>query len=132
MLPEQVAELRRRQYNATVAWLRKAHSDLLMVRVKPDFQIPPHKPGQYTSLGLGYWEPRCPSCQDEVVKPGDEQKLVRRAYSIGCPILDDGGRLLDAEQPQWLEFYIVLVRESEKSQPPALTPRLFMLREGDR
>src|SRR5262249_49756554 len=30
-----------------------------------------------------------------------------------------------------LEFYIVLVRQAEKA-PPALTPRLFMLKEGDR
>ena len=32
----------------------------------------------------------------------------------------------------WLEFYIVLVRKSDKAQPPGLTPRLFLLKEGDR
>jgi len=59
-------------------------------------------------------------------------KLARRSYSISCSVLDEEGRLLDREQVDWLEFYIVLVRESFKTVPPALTPRLFLLREGDR
>src|SRR5205085_8111146 len=79
-----------------------------------------------------FWEPRHPGCQEETVPEADEGKLARRAYSIGCPILDDSGLLLDRDAVDWLEFYVVLVRESEKPQPPALTPRLFMLREGDR
>jgi ferredoxin/flavodoxin---NADP+ reductase len=132
MNPEQIAELRRQKYNATVAWLHKGHSDLMRIRIRPDKPLQLHKPGQYTSLGLGYWEPRYPGCQDEVVKPGEEEKIIRRAYSIGCPILDDYVKLWDNTQADWLEFYIVLVRESDKSQAPALTPRLFMLREGDR
>jgi ferredoxin--NADP+ reductase len=132
MTPEQIAELRQKRYNATVAGLHKAHSDLMMLRVHPDFPLPPHKPGQYTSLGLGNWEPRCPGCQEEVLKPGDEVKLVRRAYSIGCPVLDDRGELLDPDRTDWLEFYIVLVREVSKDHAPGLTPRLFLLQEGDR
>lgn len=131
MTAEQVATLRQR-YNATVVRLRKTHSDLMTIRVRSDFPRPPHLPGQYTSLGLGYWEPRHPGCQDETLKSDEEMKLIRRAYSIGCPMLDDHGQLLDVENTDWLEFYIVLVRESEKSEPPALTPRLFLLREGDR
>jgi ferredoxin--NADP+ reductase len=39
---------------------------------------------------------------------------------------------LDTTRTNWLEYYIVLVRESERTQPPSLTPRLFLLREGDR
>jgi ferredoxin--NADP+ reductase len=81
---------------------------------------------------MGYWEPRFPGCQAEELAPGDETKLARRAYSISCSVLGDDGRLLDVEQADWLEFYIVLVRESDKPQAPALTPRLFLLREGDR
>jgi ferredoxin--NADP+ reductase len=131
MTPEQIAELRQSKYNATVVKLTKAHSDLMIVRVRPDFVLPVHKPGQYTSLGLGYWEPRHPGCQEEPLQPGDETRLARRAYSISCPILDEAGKLADLEQAGWIEFYIVLVRETEKA-PPALTPRLFMLREGDR
>ena len=93
MTPEQIAELRRKHYNATVAWLKKAHSDLMMVRIRPDIALPKHQPGQYTSIGLGNWEPRHPGCQDEVLKPGDETRLVKRAYSIGCPVLDENGQL---------------------------------------
>jgi ferredoxin--NADP+ reductase len=132
MDPALAADLRRKWYNATVVWLRKAHSDLMILRVRPDSPRPPHKPGQYSTLGLGNWEPRFPGCQEEIVLPADEPKLARRAYSISCSVLNDTGELQDIEHTDWLEFYIVLVRDSEKEKPPALTPRLFMLREGDR
>jgi ferredoxin--NADP+ reductase len=132
MTPTQIADLRRQKYNATVVRLHKLHSDLLTVRIRPDFPRPAHKPGQYTVLGLGFWEPRIPGCQEEHLDPANLGKLARRAYSISCPVLDDEGHLLDVEQTDWLEFYIVLVRESDRPQPPALTPRLFLLREGER
>jgi len=132
MNPEQIAELGRTRYNATVVGLKRTHSDLMILRVRPDFPLPRHKPGQYSTLGMGYWEPRFPGCQAEELAPGDETKLARRAYSISCSVLGNDGRLLDVEQADWLEFYIVLVRESDKPQAPALTPRLFLLREGDR
>src|SRR5438128_74554 len=131
MTPDQIAELRRKKYNATVVRLAKPQTDLMTIRVRPDFPLPAHQPGQYTSLGLGYWEPRHPGCQEETLQPGDEQRVARRAYSISHPVLDDRGELLDPTGVDWLEFYIVLVREAEQA-PPALTPRLFMLREGDR
>jgi ferredoxin--NADP+ reductase len=132
MTPEQIAELRRQKYNATAAHLHRIHSDLLVVRIRPDKPISPHKPGQYTALGLGFWEPRFPGCADEVLKPGEETGLARRSYSISSPVLAEDGQLLDAARVDWLEFYIVLVRESEKERQPALTPRLFLLRPGDR
>jgi ferredoxin--NADP+ reductase len=133
MTPELLAELRQKHYNATVVGLRKTHSDLMILRVRPDKPRQQHLPGQYTSLGLGNWEPRFPGCQDEVIKPEDEGRLIRRAYSISCSVLDDtGDNLMVLEKTDWLEFYIVLVRDSDKEKPPALTPRLFMLREGDR
>jgi ferredoxin--NADP+ reductase len=132
MTPGDIANLRERKYNATVVRLRKVHSDLMTVRVRPDAPRPAHKPGQYALLGLGFWEPRTPGCQEEHLAPGDESRLARRAYSISCPILDEGGALLDADKTDWLEFYVVLVREAERPQAPALTPRLFMMREGER
>jgi ferredoxin/flavodoxin---NADP+ reductase len=132
MDPAAAAELRQKWYNSTIVWLRKTHSDLMVVRVRPDYRRPPHKPGQYATLGLGNWEPRFPGCQEETLLPADEMKLTRRAYSISCSVLDDSGKLEDIEQTDWLEFYVVLVRDSEKEKPPALTPRLFLLREGDR
>jgi ferredoxin/flavodoxin---NADP+ reductase len=132
MDPALAAELRRKSYNATVVWLRKVHSDLMILRARSDTPRPPHKPGQYSTLGLGNWEPRLPGCQEETVLPVDETRLTRRAYSISCSVLDESRQLLDLEHTDWLEFYIVLVRDAYKEPPPALTPRLFMLREGDR
>jgi ferredoxin--NADP+ reductase len=133
LTPPQIADLRQKRYNATVSRLVKVHSDLMLMRVRPDFTRPQHKPGQYSMLGLGYWEPRIPGCDDETLQPDDESKLARRAYSISCPVLNDSHTdLLDLSQTDWLEFYIVLVRKACTPQAPVLTPRLFMLREGDR
>jgi ferredoxin--NADP+ reductase len=132
MTPEEIAEQRRKRYNATVVWVRKPHPELMVFRVRTDFPVPAHKPGQYTTLGLGNWEPRFPGCDEESLKPGEEEKLVRRAYSMSCSILDSGGELFDLPKTDWLEFYVVLLRKSDKPIPPALTPRLFLLKEGDR
>lgn len=133
MTPEQIADLRKQKYNGTVQELVMAHSDLMIMRVKPDFTRPIHQPGQYCVLGLGYWEPRLAGCQEEILAPGDESKLARRSYSLSCSIMDKKGDLLDISRTDWLEFYIVLVRQSENPQkPPVLTPRLFTLKEGDR
>src|SRR4051794_323860 len=82
MTPFEIANLRQKKYNATVHRLIKIHSDLMILRVRPDFPLPAHKPGQYTLLGLGLWEPRMPGCQDEQMDISDEGRLARRAYSI--------------------------------------------------
>lgn len=132
MLPEEIAQARSKRYNGTVLSIAKANSDLMILRVKPDFPRPPHLPGQYCTLGLGNWEPRFPGCQEEPLEPKDEAKVVRRAYSIACSVLDESGKLLNISATDWLEFYIVLVRENVGGKPPALTPRLFMLKPGDR
>jgi ferredoxin--NADP+ reductase len=134
LTPEEVTELRLKRYNATVVGVRKFHPDLMTLRVRPDFPRPPHKPGQYCSLGLGYWEPRVAGCQAEALTPEEAAKVVRRAYSISCPVTADGDpdRLADYGAADWLEFYIVLVRENLDGRVPALTPRLFALQAGDR
>jgi ferredoxin--NADP+ reductase len=132
MTVEQIAGWRRQAYNTTVVRLKKLHSDLMVLRVRPDHPLPVHKPGQYSTLGMGYWEPRHEGCQPETILEKDLSRVVKRAYSIGCSVLDDDGRLLDRTGADWLEFYVVLVRDSTKEKPPALTPRLFMLNEGDR
>jgi ferredoxin--NADP+ reductase len=46
-------------------------------------------------------------------------------------LLDERGKLVRASQAAYLEFYIALVRPAAAG-PPALTPRLFALCEGDR
>lgn len=132
MTPEDIADLRARRYNGTALSVRKVHSDLMILRVKPDFPRPPHQPGQYCSLGLGYWEPRVEGCQVEALKPDEYSKVVRRAYSISCSITDPAHNLLDVSASDWIEFYIVLVRENADGRVPALTPRLFSLKDGDR
>jgi ferredoxin--NADP+ reductase len=131
MTPEHVAELRQKRYNATITGIEQAHSDLVRLRVRPDFPLQAHSAGQYTTLGLGFWEPRLEGCQPETLKPGDEERLVRRSYSISCPVLDEQGRGL-WQCSDWLEFYIVLVRQKPGEQGPGLTPRLFLLKTGDR
>lgn len=130
--PEQISDLRSKRYNATVQFLKKVHSDLMIVRIKPDQPLKPYKPGQYTLLGLGNWEPRLPGTQDEQLAPDDHAKLARRSYSISSSIVDEHGNIEAPCSKEWLEFYIVLVRETSTGKAPSLTPRLFMLREGDR
>jgi ferredoxin/flavodoxin---NADP+ reductase len=132
MTPEQVAELRAKRYNGTVVYLKKIHSDLMALRVRPDFPRPAYLAGQYCALGLGYWEPRVEGCQPESLKPDDTTKIVRRSYSISSSIYSEPGVLRDMTQDDWIEFYIVLVRENPDGRVPALTPRLFALKEGDR
>jgi ferredoxin--NADP+ reductase len=132
MTTEEIADLRARRYNGTVVYLHKIHSDLMILRVRPDFPRPSHLPGQYGTLGLGYWEPRVEGCQAESLKPEELTKVVRRAYSLSCPIESEPGTLYDPSTTDWFEFYIVLVREGSDGRVPALTPRLFALKEGDR
>src|SRR5580765_214271 len=103
MTADEIAKLRQERYNATVVRLLKPHSDLAIMRVRPDYPLPEHRPGQYSTLGMGNWEPRHPGCQEEQLAPGDEEKLVRRAYSISCSVLDDSGELLDRSGANWLE-----------------------------
>lgn len=131
MTTDEIAELRIKTYNATVASLQLPNEDLMILRIRPDAGVQPHRAGQYSTLGMGHWEPRVPGCQDEIPKAGDEKKLIRRAYSISCSIVDEVYTLPDRTNQDWLEFYIVLVRHADKA-PPALTPRLFMLKEGSR
>jgi ferredoxin--NADP+ reductase len=132
MTDAEIAELRRRSYNATVVRLIKPHDELLILRVRPDFPVPAHKPGQYATLGLGCWEPRCEACESEPIGDRDASRIVKRAYSISSSILDDTGALLGRANADWLEFYVVLVRDSSQDRPPAFTPRLFRLKEGNR
>lgn len=132
MTADEMKALRDAKYNATLVWMREANPELRIMRVQPDFAVPEHRAGQYTTLGMGNWEPRVPNCQEENLTPDQETQIVRRAYSISCSILNEDDQLFDLRSMTWLEFYIVLVRTADREPPPALTPRLFMLGEGDR
>jgi ferredoxin--NADP+ reductase len=131
MTAAEIDALRSKNYNATVVSIRLANPELMVLRVKPDFLMPTYKMGQYSTLGMGHWEPRAPDCQPEEPKPGEDVKLIRRAYSISHPILNDEAKLVEDGELTYLEFYIVLVRWADK-EAPALTPRLFTLKQGDR
>ena len=83
MSPEACAELRQKHYNATVVHLKLVHEDLMVLRIRPDFPVPPHKPGQYSTLGLGQWEVTF----DELF-PGI-QLLLNNRIQHAVQVLDD-------------------------------------------
>ncbi len=129
--PQEIARLRDEHYNAEVVSVRQIHEDLMILRVVPDQGPLCFEPGQYTLLGLGAWEPRVDSVPIGHSSDSRLSKLVRRAYSISCPMLDEGGRLVTVSRLSYLEFYIARVSRPS-DDPPMLTPRLFGLKDGDR
>src|SRR5271154_3850949 len=124
MTPEEISAVRGQKYTAPVLRMLRLHSELFVMRVLPDFVRPLHKPGQYGVLGLGFWEPRMPGCQEET-RLADPIKLARRSYSLSCSVLNEAGSLIDDSKTDWIEFYVVLVRKTDRGEAPVLTPRLF-------
>jgi len=121
--------LRRQHYNATFTQIRAHNEDLWVMKVRPDEPIEPFEAGQYTTLALGYWEPRADDATDEF-SAGQREKLARRSYSVSSSIIDENGNLVESH-PQDVEFYIVKVRPGDE-EIPALTPRIFLKEVGDR
>lgn len=116
------------EYNAVVSSIRRLHPDLMIMRTEPDEGPPRYRPGQFTTIGLFTDEQRI----DRVRAANDNRaRMVVRAYSISCPILNADGELTAGEDEPFLEFYIALVRRGTDN-PPALTPRLFALEPGHR
>lgn len=118
-------------YNSRVQQIRFIHQALMILRVVPDFGVPDFEPGQYATLGLGTWEPRVGHLVDAPPADASTTRLIRRAYSISCPLLDSAGQLVTCADLDFLEFYISLVAHQDDT-PPRLTPRMFGLREGSR
>jgi ferredoxin--NADP+ reductase len=109
------------ELNATLTARSDLHHGLLIIRVQPDFELAPFKPGQYTVLGLPSSAPRSaladpPAPIAEAGNGAGDDKLIKRAYSIAS----------SSRQGEYLEFFVALVRSGE------LTPRLFALNPGDR
>ena len=123
--------LREKHYNATITSFENYHSDLWILRVKPDVGDARHDPGQYATLALGYWEPRLDG-SDEHLDESKVEKLVRRSYSISHPMIDENDNLVAPEDIDGVEFYIVLVRPEGMDHLPELTPRLALKKAGDR
>ncbi len=125
-----IEELRAEHYNAEITYFEPTHSDLWVLRVRPDHGGTSYPPGQYASLGLGFWEDRI----DEAIDANLDtrwDKLIRRSYSISSRIFDANDYLTDEGGLDELEFYIVLVKPTDDNVP-ALTPRLALKRPGDR
>ena len=101
--------------NATVLQRAELNPDLIVIRVRPDGPMFDFKAGQYTVLGLPGSSLRA-TFSDPETEPPPPDRLIRRAYSISS----------SSKQNEYLEFYISLVRSGQ------LTPRLFVLEEGDR
>jgi ferredoxin--NADP+ reductase len=131
---EEIKALREQHYNATLTEILELNPELWIIRVKPDEELPPYKPGQYTTLGLGDWEPTNDPANNEDANENLKTKLVRRAYSMSFPMFENEPRqLMVPENMDYYEFYITLVaRDGEPGQDPSLTPRLWLLKEGDR
>ena len=102
-------------FNATVIQRVELNPGLIIVRVKANGPFFDFRAGQYTVLGLTGSSPRATFSEPETEPPPPE-RLIRRAYSISS----------SSKKDEYLEFYISLVRSGE------LTPRLFVLQEGDR
>ena len=122
---------REENYNATVTWIREHNPDLWVMRVRPDEPVEPFEPGKYTTLGLGFWEPRADEASEDFVEDPDQRdKMARRSYSVSSSIVDESGELVEPH-PEEIEFYIVQV-PPEEGEIPALTPRIFTKEVGDR
>lgn len=132
--PDEIKALREKHYNATLIDIQELNAELWIFRVRPDDALSPYKPGQYTTLGLGDWEPTNDPANNEDIGEKLKTKLVRRAYSMSFPMYNDDPRqLLAPEDLDYFEFYITVVdRDGEPGQDPSLTPRLWTLKKGDR
>ena len=100
-------------YNATVVGREEIHSELIVLRVRPDGEVFEFKPGQFGVLGLLGNAPRLPEATPE--EPASEpDKMIRRAYSIASASVER----------RYVEFYLTLITSGQ------LTPRLFALKHG--
>jgi ferredoxin/flavodoxin---NADP+ reductase len=124
--------LREQHYNSTISHIRRHNDELWVIRVRHDDALDPFKAGQYTTLGIGYWEPRVDDVSEDFEADSAlRDKMVRRSYSVSSSIVDEQGELLPAHTDD-IEFYVVLVRPDAGPEMPGLTPRLFAKDVGDR
>lgn len=126
-----VEGLRQENYNARVVYVRRPHADLMVLRVQPDAPIPGYDAGQWIAIGTGNWEARALGVGRESLPQEDHKKLMRRPYSIGSPILEDGtDHLLSPARENFYELYLALDRTA--AVPSPLVTRLFALETGSR
>jgi ferredoxin--NADP+ reductase len=104
------------ELNSVVTQILQVSPIMKIIRVKPvDWEFPDFKGGQFVALGLPASAERCKEATDEFEKHEDQDKLIKRAYSIAS-----------TSTSEYVEFYVTLVHSG------ALTPRLFNLNIGDK
>ncbi len=114
-------------YNALVKIVcRDEHK--MIFRVYPDAIKIKYQAGQYGALGLSNHVNRI---DRETLFRKNGELLIKRAYSLSSPILDEQDHLLDPSHLNYYEFYVDLVLADEESKP-RLSPRLFFLNDNDR
>ena len=127
----EIRDLRREHYNATITFFDHSHHDLWVLRIRPDNLQAGFRPGQYATLGLGYWEPRVDDA-DEGLTPERRRSLIRRSYSISSRIFDDHGYLVDpARDGGDRALHRPRPARRRRGSPPS-RPRLADKRAGDR
>ena len=102
--------------NGTVIDRHDLAEDLAVFRVKPDGDVFDFRAGQYTVIGLPASAPRFETSDPDDDEIPAKSKLICRAYSIAS----------SSKINEYVELYVTLVRSGE------LTPRLWLLRPGDR
>jgi ferredoxin--NADP+ reductase len=128
-----IETLRKQLYNAEVVAIRSPQPDVAVLRVRPDQPIQPFLPGQWTQLGLGMWESRCQGCPEDSLDDDQQRMMVKRPYSLSSPMLMEGEDKLWPESDDTFEFFLALAPEmAVGTGGPALTARLFALKEGSR
>ncbi len=138
-LDEWGPQLAEHYYNATITYFERLTEEVWIFGLRPDDRPVSFVPGQYTSIGLGYWEPRLDDAMDADIDKW-WPKLVRRSFSVSTPMftsddwadVDHGtADLAGCEDLDEIELYGVLVRP-DGDFVPGLTPRLALKDVGDR
>ena len=109
MASPSIDELRERHYNAEISYVREHNDELRVIRVKPDHPASGYSAGQYTTLALGYWEPRADEAVEDL-SDRQEVRLVRRAYSVSSSIVDEEGHPTRAALDRVLSFFAETLR----------------------
>jgi ferredoxin--NADP+ reductase len=126
---DEIRQLKRERYNATIESIVECNAELRVLRIRPDQPGMRYTPGQYTLLGPGAWEPLASGSAN--LSRGQYRILLKRPYSFSSPIFAPNGEIVEAGTESIFEFYIALAPNSAL-HPPGLTARLFALRHTDR
>jgi ferredoxin--NADP+ reductase len=130
-----IQQLRDRLYNAEIIGERIHHGTVMVIRVRPDAEIPVPEPGQWLEMGLGMFEEVMEGAEPGSPRRMPSDGLIKRAYSLSSPILTpDRSRLVEPGEREGFEFFLSLVvpPAERAGKVPNLTGRLFCLRPGDR